>query len=463
MSYELFIGVFLLGTCLLYLVHKAVFRDGFRTWLSLPFITLMGCTLLYVFDYLRMPVDARDLFISAKNYASLILFMGLFVSLTLLGDLFGTSFAKRKLARASLHGQKPDSKRFYLRLGIALFLIGSLAMAAFISTSGGFTVKYSAVHGSASNFSTAYLYRLPISLYTACFILLVSKFKFKNVPLAVLLVIAACLAFLLFDAVTQGKRGDLIRYALLIIIPLFLFGHLRKTRQVPAILAIGCLALFLNYAPYLRQATSLGTLGNFDQVLKSLPDVTDKSREARIRISQEGKHVVFASNALAGAVEYNQPNYGYRWMFPFINLVPRAIWPDKPSRYDMGYTTYDMLADDSPFSMPSGSHTGGMVESFIEWGYFVLPIWFLFGLTGGYLLETSTRSRSIHSCVLLFGFYNFYVHFLLQDTVAGILFLMYSLGPYFALRLILSLAPTRKPYRPLRARHSNVRRTTRKI
>ena len=433
------LGAAILVATLAFHLWRGVFYDGFETWMSFSFLTLFAIIGLYIYDYARMPADTRQYFLPIEDYSALLFFAAAFVVTVTLAEYVGKILAVR--AKHYQQGRLPDP--IFLQLAVVLFVIGALGMVAVIASSGGFVNKYSAVHGAATNFSSAYIYQLPQSLFTACFIFQFYRLTRGNLKKYMLVLLILGMAFLFFDAFTQGKRGNTIRFALLALLPYVISGALTRSKKIIAMVLVVVAILFLNFLPYLRQATSLATIGNLSQMVSSLSELSDKSTEATVRLALEGKHVVFAANTLAGAIEANAPNYGARWIFPFINLVPRAVWPDKPSRYDMGATTYDMLAVSSGIVIPSGSHTGGMVESFIEWGYFVGFFWFGFGAVGGYLRRRTHQTRDLLSATLLFGYYSAYVQFVLQDTVAGILFMLFVIGPFVACYKLLQIMPRR--------------------
>ncbi|MEQ8262162.1 hypothetical protein [Pseudohaliea sp.] len=427
------LGIQLLCFAGIFLFYRGLAGRGFETWMSFSFLTFIAVIGLYVYDFLRMPGYMRWYFITPDEYSILLLLSGIFVLCVMAGEYAG----RRMVARKKVHVEKP---RLYLQIAALLFFVGAVGMAVFISQSGGFLAKYSATHGASANFTTAYIYRLPLSLFTAIFILMIHRLSGRSISRTLKLLMVFGAVFLFFDAFTQGKRGNTIRFVLLILVPFYVYGYLTRARQLPALLLLGTAMVLLNFLPYLRQATSLSTLGNFTEVVRNLPELSDKTgREMRVYL--EGKHVIFAANTLSGAMERYDPNYGVRWTFPIVNLIPRAVWADKPSRYDMGTTTYQVFDSTEDFFIPSGSHTGGMVESFIEWGLFVVFFWFFFGFIGGYLLKHVRQYRGYFLSVMLFGYYSFYVQFLLQDTVAGLLFWIFTVGPFLVFCGLSALLP----------------------
>lgn len=435
------LGILLLCVCGARLIYSGIARRGFDTWMSFSFLTFLAVMGLYVYDFLRMPANVRWYFVTSEEYSTLLLFSGIFVLIVMAGESAGRRFGASS-SRQCVHVERP---RLYLQIAVLLFGVGAVAMAAFISQSGGFAAKYSAVHGAGANFTTAYLYRLPLSLFTAVFVFMVHRLSGRKMTTTLKILMIFGALFLFFDAFTQGKRGNTIRFILLTVVPFYLYGYLTRARQLPALVLLGVALVFLNFLPYLRQATSLATIGNFGEMLRRLPELVDKSdRAGGPAVLLEGKHAIFAANTLQGGVNIYEPNYGERWIFPIVNLIPRAIWPDKPSRYDMGTSTYQIFESSDTFFIPSGSHTGGMVESFLEWGYLVVGFWFLFGCIGGYLLKRARRVQGYFTSTMLFGYYSFYVQFLLQDTVAGILFWMFTVGPFLFLCGLFSILPRRR-------------------
>ena len=394
---------------------------------------------LYGYDLFRMPADLRWLFISPEGFEMLLILSLAFVVLFGLGERTGYIAGYRN----PVAGKRVLYKQFWLQLAIVLFFIGLIGQLIFVQSSGGFISFYGSAHGSGGNFSSAYIYRLYHSSFTASLILLIFFLrgaKLSQIGKAVLLL---ALITLLFDLVTQGKRGGVIRFAVMFALPLVVLDVLTPKRLVLLLSGMLAAIAFVIVLPYIRFALSLSNFDELGGALSNLPALMDNYTDS-FTLRTEGKHAVFATLVVEGGLEATSHNFGSRWLFPFLNLIPRQIWPSKPPRYEFGIDFYDVANNSSDIVIPKGSYPGGIPESFTEWSWAVFVVWFIMGLALGWVRGHAMAKKTVMGIVIYYAVLVSFAFFILQDTIQAIFSFIFLVGPFLVSVGIFKLLPRSK-------------------
>jgi uncharacterized membrane protein len=416
---------------------------GERVWLSFTFIGLLGILGLYVFDLARMPADVRWVLIDPLAYEKLLILSLGFILFFGVGEYIGYTNGYRRPIPI-------DAVRYlgsWAQLAMVLLVIGIFGQVLFIQSSGGFMNVYGSAHGSGGNYSSAYIYRLYHSIFTSAVILMAFLVSGQKMSRVMRIILCIALVVLFFELFTQGKRSGTIRFVLVFLVPLILLGVLTKKRKIQLIAFVSVALVFLIALPYIRFALALTTLEQLGSALREFTQQANTYTD-NVTLWHEGKHVAFATIVITGSLEATDNNYGSRWLFPFINLVPRAFWPDKPFRYDFAEDFYDVSGNVSSIIVPKGSYPGGIPESFSEWWFFVLVVWFLMGLILGFLRGHAQAKKTIFSITLTYAAAVSFVHFILQDTIQAIFSLMFLIGPFMLLAGVFKILPRRRHSRP---------------
>ncbi|OOY25883.1 hypothetical protein BMI91_05710 [Thioclava sediminum] len=414
-------------------------KQGRRTWLSFSFLGLMAVLGLYGYDLSRIPADVRWFFITPEGYEMVLILSLAFVVLFGLGEWIGYTAGYRNPVPVNT----VTHRQSWVQLAIVLFFIGLAGQVIFVQSSGGFGAFYGSAHGSGANFSSAYIYRLFHSSFTAAVILLIFYLRGATLSRKAKAVLVLALIALAFDLVTQGKRGGVIRFALLVAVPLIGLEALTPKRLVLLFGGVLAALAFLVVLPYIRFALNLSNIAElgtaFSELSAKMNNYTDGDT-----LRTGGKYAVFATLVVQGALEATDHNFGSRWLFPFINLIPRAIWPDKPLRYDFGIDFYDVTNSTSNVLIPKGSYPGGIPESFTEWSWAVLVVWFIMGLVFGWVRGHAVAKKTMMALVVYYAVSVSFVQFMLQDTIQAIFSFIFLVGPFLVLVGIFKLLPRRK-------------------
>lgn len=402
------------------------YRSGAINWTRCSFLASFSVVGLYIFDNFRIPSRIRSAFYSEIDYHYLLALSFLFILSLILGEFIGQkAYASRQRrrdvsVRKTMTADRHEEFHQYLLAAFILLVIGIAAKVIFVQVSGGFASMYGAAHGEGKIFTTAYLYKMPEILFSAFSLFLILRFRYrKYFKFRHSMALFCLLAFLLFDAVVGSSRGDLLRIALALIIPIVTYRSLSML-QKNRLLIVGSLAVMaMVLAPYVRNSVYLGSDLSFVDAVSTADVLSVRDDYSTGHVYLEGKHTIFAANIVGAVVSDPQPNFGFRWVFPIVNLVPRTLWPDKPYRYEWVYDFYDSYSDYSRVPMPSGAYPGGMVTSFSEFWILAPLIWIAMGCLGAIIRSRALSTKNVKDTILFYAFSVAFVQFLLQDFIQG--------------------------------------------
>ena len=413
-----------------------------RELLSPKTIVAGGFVGLYVATYYFVSGDSRDAFMTVADYFKLLLLAVLAECAFWIG--FTLAHGTRTPRPRLFHGQMAC---WY---AVALIGIGFVAQTAFVIKSGGFVDFYGAPHGAGGAWAStsAYLYSLSGFMFVAMALLWGMFVRDGLASWPACMALGAALLYSAFQAFVFGNRGDTVRLFLLLILPPALSTGATRIRRQTLLLATAVAVTTVLLFPYVRSALYLGAEKTLVQTVSEVVvDQTDGSDRSKTT----GGELFYAAALVAAASEQGTYDYGYTWIYPFINLVPRAWWPDKPYRGDWSIQP-QLVQQYAGWTVASGAATTGIADTFFSFSWFSLVVWLPFGWWGGWLWTRAATRNSLSDVTCLWAFLVMTVYLVTQGYDAAWYAWLYCMVPVWLLNILMSTLASRpelgRPRRP---------------
>lgn len=261
-------------------------------------------------------------------------------------------------------------------------IIGFAAHLIFTSGSGGIVAFYSQPHGTGGDYNntSAYLYALPNFLWPAMLICYVTWTSGGRRSLYLLVLLVLIIAALFTHTFLFGNRNGIIRFCI-ILGGAYTFIHrpsIMRSMPLLALLAFAIAAVLI--VPHIRQYLYLGADRSLTEALSEY-----LSQQDQILVRREGGgHELFFNVAVVqSAFSTGTYDYGAQYVYPFINLFPRGLWPGKPYQTDFGVDYFALVENTLGWSAGLGSAIGGVAQTFLSFSWFGFVLWGIFGFYCG--------------------------------------------------------------------------------
>jgi hypothetical protein len=220
-----------------------------------------------------------------------------------------------------------------------------------------------------------------------------------------------------FDAFVFGSRGDTIRLFLLLLLPpLFLAGRVRPVRRLRILLATAVAMTAVLLYPHLRDAVHLGAEKSLVQAVSEVfaaPAVSlDPAR-------MTGHELFYAAAVVETASARDAYDYGFGWAYPFVNLVPRAWWPDKPYAPEWWIDRARLAQQHAGWAVAGGAAPTGVADAFLGFSWLSVAVWLAFGWWGGAIWARATATNGVLDVACLWAFLMIAVYFVNQSFHAA--------------------------------------------
>jgi hypothetical protein len=398
-------------------------------------ILIAGFFWMYVIGYLTLDPMTSERYLSKAGYTKVLV----------LAVLTGAAFWFGAM-RAKLPTRRARETRQHLApaLGAALIIVGGAVWMYFVSLSGGFSEYYSASHGTAGVWkqTTAYIYGAVYLLFSGCAVLAWVQAR-GRLGLAGLALLGGAVGYLLFDAWMTGSRGYVLRLGLLLCVYLLFWrkpqaertGRAGRSQLLVATILVILPVLFV-VLPFFRAASHLGAEQSLFDALAEVVEAATLRKEAG-----PGNEVVFAAGLVQAAWEQNAIDYGYLWLHPIVNVVPRLWWPEKPFIAEFSFDEFLLIWSSFGWMPTDGAAPTGLADAFLRFSWLSPLAWILFGWMGAHLFQLARLRRDLKSGSYFFCYLVGLSYMITQGFAAAIyaaLFMAIPLGVCFAVGTRLS-------------------------
>lgn len=323
-----------------------------------------------------------------------------------------------------------DHKK-YEHYSIVVGLIGIAGYGYFILKSG---ADYYMGHNSGDFSVGGYIYELRYFVFSS-FLLLFQSFLKKTLSKKGFYFLCGTFLFLAWDAYIQQQRGSWIRFGVIILLS-YLFNNEKSIKirvttlivRYKSLFVLGiCFAFLLTFTLQMRRFYSPHT-SFFDQVSATFNHIVDQPDVLTGGSGiDEGNEFVSAYNAYRANDVAKTYDYGYKWLYPFLNFIPRNLWKNKPTWFTFSNDVFAVMDKYVVFGHTTGSAETGIIDAFYRFLYFSPVFFLLFGFYAQKLHEKSKsnfRVRLFYICFYVGSFY-----FFTQNMMPFVIFTLYMYIP----------------------------------
>jgi hypothetical protein len=366
----------------------AVRRNAFEL-LSPTTVVVAGFAWLYFIGYLTLDQPTSAAYLSPEGYSKILV-------LAVLSEFaFALGVARSKARRFRAVDFDPGA--LYC-LAVVLTGAGAFGWGYFVSLSGGFFEYYGAEHGTAGAWSqtSAYLYGSIYLMFSGILILSWLQSK-RRLGAAGRVILGSSAAFLLFDAWAAGSRGHILRLGLLGCVYLLFLRQGGFRSRVIVVTLLALLPMAFVAVPFLRTASYPGAEQSFAESIQRMGEAISGLAE-----SGPGHEVVYASGLVQAAWEQGEFDFGYLWLHPIINLVPRRLWPEKPYAAEFSVDNRLLLWRSFGWVPTEGAAPTGLADAFVRFSWASPVMWAIFGWLGGRLFQLARYRGDVASASYFF-------------------------------------------------------------
>lgn len=397
---------------------------------SISFLFSALVMMLYIVPYFTLWDEFKYLhLVSEKGGAEFFSFIFFsyvaFIAGTKLCVLLQSGRAKIQLPRVVFNSGR------YERYSIIVGIIGVAGYGYFILRSG---AGYFVGHNSGDFSVGGYVYELRYFVFSS-FLLLFQAYLNGRLSKKGTLFLVAIFAFLAFDAYIQQQRGSWIRFGVIILLSyLFHTERFRKVRLTTLLVRykrVFILGLFFAFLLsftlqirkfYTPQSSFIEQVGATFGHMVEKPSVMIGGSGV-----DEGNEFVTAYNAYRSNVVARTYDYGYKWLYPFINFVPRSLWKGKPTWFTFSNDVFTTMDKHVVFGHTPGSAETGIIDAFYRFLYFT-PLFFLF--FGFYTERLHRRAKeNFHARLFYVCFFIGCFYFITQNMMPFVIFTLYMYIP----------------------------------
>jgi hypothetical protein len=412
------------------------FKQGVHYLINPIFIVSVLFIMLYYLPYFSSFVDYEQNFWVSKNKLE-----DFFTYLLLCYALFSLGFNTYHPTITSINTQAICYKRVEL-FGILFGILGFTFYAYFILKSG-ITTIYSG-HGKADFSVGGYIYEMRYFIFSSVLILgsLIIQGLASN---KAKFIFYTFIIFLIIDAFFRQQRGSWIRLAL-IYSGLYIYYLINSNQSLNVSTIIKNNSKLIIYGLFfsfmvigmvgLRYMEGETTIEKFINFVNSVGE--DSSILLHGSGNNTGNEFIIAFNGFISAVQLNSYDLGLKWVQPFLNFIPRAIWEDKPYWETFSVSVTETINRFGYIYPPGGIAETGAIDTFFRFGWFS-PLFFLILGFFAKKVYVSGLYGSERGNMILIVFLISFIYFITQNMFPFVVFGLYMLIPivltYFFARL----------------------------
>jgi hypothetical protein len=289
-------------------------------------------------------------------------------------------------------------------IGTACHLLSLAAELLIAANRGGLVALYSKAHNLYGD-DNPLLFYLFFLTFIGTIPYLQCLFCNKKLPTSQrTIIIAVCLLQILRTLVLGHRAWVFNLVFIYVTVPFFCIGRWPKVRQIaPFVIPAAILILIF---PAIRGSLYLGSsdiskvptaaieaLGKASQG-DTGSGITDPDDDSRV-----ASEFILGAATISAAWEKNSYTYGLSFYDFLINPIPRQIWPGKPKNISL-QSQIDIINSNYPWVFNNGSAPTGFADVFLNFGFFCILFWFLFGLVHRRIYDSaSTEGHFYAQCV----------------------------------------------------------------
>lgn len=358
-----------------------------------------------VADYYQYEPDSRMLFLDDNFYIMTLAYTALCLTLMHIG--FSKGYYSSKIGTLDARNHTADISNstviWYVTVVAAFGYAGHFYLT---SQSGGLANYYSHAHGSAGAYTavSAYVYSLSSFLWPALLIGYVAWKKNERKKSTYLLFLVVLIGLsLLAHTLLFGNRNGIIRFVLILGI-IFTFVERKKISVSPSIVILVIMSYFIvKFMPYFRENLHIGAEVGIWRALQNLLDGKAEllTQGAILEQKLAGGHYfvgdeLFVNVAIVqSAWESGTYDYGARYIFPILNMVPRFLWPEKPYLATFGVDHSELIFSVTGWYPGAGAAYSAVGHSFLSFSWFGCIAWLAVGFLSGRLFRNALVSPTL--------------------------------------------------------------------
>ena len=367
-----------------------------------------------------------------------------YTALCLLAFCLMQEYGRRRPLTPSALDNAADRLPVYLIVSYVSILgvVGFAAQLAVASLAGGVTEYYSVAHGGAADVSgmSAYVHGLPNFMWPALIIGYVTL-KTRSMPPAlrlVLMIVTGAVGLALFaHTFLFGNRNGIIRFCLIFGAVYAFVNRPTMAKSLPLFVGLAFGGICVSVVAEIRQHLHLGSEVS---LVDALGEYFTRSKDAggiKLYADYLGGHELFINVATVQATWVTgEHDYGATYIYPLINFIPRAWWPEKPYATQFSIDFFSLIPTVTGWQPGYGSAIGAVGESFLALSWFGFIPWAVVGFFSGRYINRCWTSPTVMNLGLLSAVLVGLVFWATQTFVGFFNGWFFTVAPFYGLRLL---------------------------
>jgi hypothetical protein len=128
--------------------------------------------------------------------------------------------------------------------------------------------------------------------------------------------------------------------------------------------------------------------------------------------------------------------YGAQFIYPFINFVPRAWWPDKPYQIEFGGNSFDLVETYLGWYPGKGAATNAVADTFFAFSWLGCLTWGVFGYYCGRAVRPARDEPSLMNLGSLVACLLACIFWGTQSFEAVFFAWLFTIAPFYGLRIL---------------------------
>lgn len=330
---------------------------------------------------------------------------------------------------------------------ILIGLIGFGAQYLIVGSAGGFAEAYSQAHGAGMGYENQsnYLNALPNFMWPALLIGYATMARKGRSPilLAATVVIGAALFAHTF---LFGNRNGIIRFCI-ILGGAYAFIHrpsLKKSLPLIGMLLFG--ALTVDIIGRIRGDLHLGSdVSLVDAISNYFTEQKERGGYKYINWEAGGHEFFFNVAVVQSAWQMGTYDYGAQYIFPFINFIPRAWWPDKPIEFQFVVDYFELSRSVTGWDPGAGAAPSCVGLSFLAFSWLGCIPWGIFGYVCGRIVRAARDEASLMNLGWLISCLLGSIYWGTQGFSSVFFAVFFTIMPFYGLRVLAAFRRSSAP------------------